>query len=208
MHHSIVRLAVAGSLCGVFAGCASTGTPTPDDPPQGDRIVLTQGGTVASAPGQGYMASHTPQVYHATDYYTGIRVRINASASSILDTLSGVYHDLGIPITTRMSTTGQIGNRGYKVPGHSLKNILLSRIVECGQGSIGGRRADVDEIRLNVISTIKPATDSGSVVNTYVAAFARAFASSNDPTQCASAGVLEQMINDRLIKAFGGSAIN
>ncbi len=208
MHRPIARLVVAGSLCGVCAGCASTGTPAPDDPPQGDRIILTQGGTVASGPGQSMMTSHTPMVVHATDYYTGISARINASASSIMDTLSGVYPDLGIPVGTRMSTTGQIGNRNYKVPGHSLKNVQLSRILECGQGSIGGRRADVDEIRLNVISTIKPAPDSGSVVNTYVAAFARSFTSSTDPTQCASAGVLERMINERLVKAFGGSVTN
>jgi hypothetical protein len=49
-------------------------------------------------------------------------------------------------------------------------------------------------------------TDSGSVVNTFVRGFARAFTSSNDPVQCTSNGVLERMVNDRLVRAFGGSA--
>jgi hypothetical protein len=201
-------LAVAGSLCGVLAGCASSSTPPPDDQPQGDRIVLTEGGTSASGPAGSSVVSHTPGMLHANDYYVGINARITGPASSIMDTLSAVYHDLGIPITTRMSTTGQIGNRNYKVPGHSLKNIPLSRIIDCGQGSIGGSRTDADAISLSMISTIKPATDSGSVVNTFVRAFAHAFASSNDPVQCASNGVLERMVNDRLVKAFGGTATN
>jgi hypothetical protein len=201
------RLAVAGSLCGVLAGCASKGTPPPDEQPP-DRIVMTGGSAANSkgAPGGGTIGNDNGLVVHATDYYTGINARIHAPASSIMDTLSGVYQDLGIPITTRMSTTGQIGNRSYKVPGHRLKNIQLSRILDCGQGTIAGSPVDVDQITLNVISTIKPATDSGSVVNTYVTAFARSLTSSTDPAQCASSGTLERMINDRLVKAFGGSA--
>jgi hypothetical protein len=206
MHRPTVRLAVAGSLCGVLAGCASTGTPAPDDQPQGDRVVLTDAGSTSSAPGQPSFTAHTEQLIHANDTYAGISARIHGPASSILDTLSSVYHDLGIPITTRMSTTGQIGNRNYKVPGRSLKNVPLSRILDCGQGSIGGSRTDADEISLSVISTIKPATDSGSVVNTFVRGFARAFASSNGPVQCASNGVLERMVNDRLVRAFGRPA--
>jgi hypothetical protein len=188
----------------VLAGCASTGAPPPDDP---DRIVLAiPGSSVNGGTSAGVNRTDASVVIHATDYYTGISARINGPASSILDTLSGVYQDLGIPITTRMSTTGQIGNRNYKVPGHRLKDIQISRIVDCGQGSIGGSRADADEIRLNVISTIKPESDSGSVVNTYVSAIARPFASSSDPARCASSGTLERMINDRLVKAFGGPA--
>ena len=143
---------------------------------------------------------------HATDSYTGIRVRINGPASSILDTLSGVYPDLGIPIGTRMSTTWQIGNRNYKVPGHHLKNIQLSQILNCGQGTLAGNPIDVDEIRLNVLSTITPAKDTGSVVSPYVTAIARPLSSSSDPTQCSSTGGLEQMINDRLVRAFGVAA--
>jgi hypothetical protein len=208
MHHPITRLITAGSLCGVLGGCASTGTPSPDDNQPTDRIVATGGSAANSkgAPGGGSIGSDIGLVVHATDYYTGINARINGPTSTIMDTLSGVYHDLGIPIGTRMSTTGQIGNRDYKVPGHSLKKIQLSQVVDCGQGPMAGRRADVDEIRLNVMSTIKPAGDSGSVVNTYVAAFARPVSSSSDATQCASTGLLEGIINGRLVKVFGGSA--
>lgn len=210
MHRPIARLAVAGSLCGVLAGCASTGTPSPDDNQPTDRIVAIGGSAANSkgAPGGGSIGSDIGLVVHATDYYSGVNTRINGPTSSIMDTLSGVYHDLGIPIGTRMSTTGQIGNRDYKVPGHSLKNIQLSRLVDCGEGPMVGRRADVDEIRLNVISTIRTARDSGSVVNTYVGAFARPLTSSSDPTQCASTGVLEGIINGRLVKVFGGTTTN
>jgi hypothetical protein len=208
MHCRITCLITAGSICGMLGGCASTGTPSPDDHQPTDRIVLTGGSAANSkgAPGGGGIGNDIGLVVHATDSYTGINTRINGPTSSIMDTLSGVYQDLGIPIGTRMSTTGQIGNRDYRVPGHSLKNIQLSRFVDCGQAPMAGRRADVDEIRLNVISTITPGGDSGSVVNTYVAAFARPLTSSSDPTQCASTGVLEGLINGRLVKVFGGGA--
>ena len=210
MHRPIARLAIAGSLCGVLAGCASTGTPAPDDHQPTDRIVAIGGSAANSkgAPGGGSIGNDIGLVVHATDYYTGVNARIHGPTPSIMDTLSGVFHDLGIPIGTRMSTTGQIGNRDYKVPGHSLKNIQLSQVVDCGQAPMAGRRADVDEIRLNVISTIKPAGDSASVVNTYVGAFARPLTSSSDATQCASTGMLEGMINEHLVKVFGGAATN
>jgi hypothetical protein len=210
MHRPITRLITAGSLCGVLGGCASAGTPAPDDHQPTDRIVGI-GGSAANtrgAPGGASIGNDNGLVIHATDYYTGINARIDGPASAVMDTLSGIFHDLGIPIATRMSTTGQIGNRDYKVPGHSLKNIQLARIVECGQAPMAGRRADVDEIRLNVISTVKPAGDSGSVVNTYVAAFARPLTSSSDPTQCSSTGLLEGLINDRVTRVFRGSATN
>jgi hypothetical protein len=207
MQCPIVRFTVAASLCGVLAGCASTGAPAPDEQP--DRIVLTMPGSSVNGGASGDVnRMDASMVIHATDSYTGISARINGPTSSIMDTLSGVYQDLGIPIGTRVSAAGQIGNRSYKVPGHRLKNIQLSRILDCGQGTIAGSPVDVDQISLNVISTIKPATDSGSVVNTYVSGIARPYTSSGDPLHCASNGVLERMINDRLARAFGGSAAN
>jgi hypothetical protein len=206
MPRPIVCFTVAGSLCGVLAGCASTGTPAPDPQPS-DRIVMTMpGSSVIGNASQGVNRSDAAMAIHATDSYIGISARINGPAPSIMDTLSGVYRDLGIPIATRMSTTGQIGNRSYKVPGHRLKNIQLSQVIDCGQGTMAGRPADVDQITLNVISTIKPATDSGSVVNTYVSGLAQPYTANSDPVHCASNGVLERMINDRLVRAFGGAA--
>jgi len=198
------RYATIVVLCGVLAGCASTGSPPPDNNQPTDQIAVTVAGN-ANTSGNPADAS---RVVHANDYYEGINAHINAPSSTILDTLSGVYQDLGIPITTRMASTGQIGNRDYKVPGHSLNSIRISRIVDCGQGGIGGARADVDQIRLNVISTIKAAPDSGSVVNTYVSAVARPLTSSSDPARCASSGMLERLINDRLAKALGVPAPN
>jgi hypothetical protein len=208
MHRLILRLITAGSLCGVLGGCASTGTPSPDDHQPTDRIAAIgpSGSASKGSPGGGSVGNDMDLVLHATDSYTGINARINASPSSIMETLVNVYPDLGIPVGTLMASTGQIGNRTYRVPGHRLKTIQLSQVLDCGAGSLTGRPADVDEITINVISTIKHATDSGSVVNTYLSATARGYTSSNDPVHCASTGVLERMINDRLIKALGGSS--
>jgi hypothetical protein len=196
--------ALAGMLAGMLAGCASTGPPPPDDNHPTDHIVATLGANDANT---GHPSNPAVRI-HTEDYYTGINTRINAAPSTVLDTLRGVYADFGIPLTTLMISTGQIGNRSYRVPGHRLKTVQLSQILDCGQGSLAGRPVDVDAITINVITTIKPGADSGSVVNTYLSATASPYTGNADPMQCASTRGLEQMINGRLVKAFGGSGIN
>jgi hypothetical protein len=189
---SVSRVVTAGFF-GVLTACASTSTPTPDEHNPTERIVGTD---------------QSGRMIHTTDYYSGTEARINAPPSSVMAVLSQVYPDLGIPIATMVTTTGQVGNTNYRVPGHRLKTMPLSRILDCGQESVSGTRADVDEITLNVMSTIKPVGDSGSVVSTYVSALARPFGTSSDPVTCASSGALENIINDRVVKALGGSAAN
>lgn len=188
---SVPGLVIAGSLSGVLAACASSGTPSPDEHTPTDRIVATDA---------------TGHALHTTDYYNGTEARINAPPSSVMAVLSQVYPDLGIPVGTMVSTTGQIGNTNYRVPGHRLKTVQLSRVLECGQESVSGSRADVDEVVINVISTIKPVGDSASVVSTFLTATARPLGTSSDAVQCATNGALERMINDRVVKALGGSA--
>lgn len=207
MHRVVTSFIVAGTFCGVFGGCASTGTPAPDEHQPTDRIVA-MGGTAADtrgAPGGGGIGSSEGLVVHATDYYTGLNARIHAPLESVMDTLSGIFHDLGVPITTRTTVTGEIGNRSYRVPGHQLNSVQLSQILDCGMTPMAGRRTDVDAITIDVIATIKATPDGGSTVNTYVTGSARPYASSTDPVHCSSSGWLERRINDRLVRLFGGS---
>jgi hypothetical protein len=208
MHRLITRLITAGTLCGVLDGCASTGTPSPDDNQPTDRIAAIgpSGSDSKGSPGGGSVGNDMDLVIHASDSYTGINARITASPSSVMETLENVYPDLGIPLGTLMTSTGQIGNRSYRVPGHRLKTIQLSRILDCGAGSLVGIPADVEQVTINVVSTIKAATDSGSVVNTYLSATARGYTSSNDAVHCSSNGMLERMINERLIKELARSS--
>lgn len=187
---AITRLIIAGSLTGVLGACASTGTPSPDDHAPTDRVVITD------------QNGHS---IHTTDYYSGTEAHIRASQASVMATLSQIYPDVGVPVGTLVSTAGEIGNQNYRVPGHRLKNLQLSQVLDCGQESVSGSRADVDEITLNVLSTVKPAGDSGSVVSTFVTATARPFGTSSDPVTCATSGALERLINDRLVKALGGT---
>jgi hypothetical protein len=187
----VPRLVIAGWLSGVLAGCASSGTPSPDEHSPTDRIVSTNG---------------NGQVTRTTDSYSGTEAQVHAPPSSVMTALSQVYPDLGIPVGTMVSATGQIGNTNYRVPGHRLKTMQLSRILECGQESVSGSRADVDDITISVLSTIKPVGDSGSVVSTFLTATARTLGTSSDPIHCATNGALERMINDRVVKALGGSS--
>jgi hypothetical protein len=190
---SVPGLVIAGSLSGVLVACASSGTPSPDEHAPTQRIVAT---------------GEDGRVIQTTDYYSGTQALIHAPPSSVMALLSQIYPDLGIPIGTMVTDNGQIGNTSYRVPGHRLKTMQLSRILDCGQESVAGSRADVDEITLDALSTIKPVGDTGSVINTYVSAIARPFGTSSDPVTCASSGALERIINERVVKALGGSAPN
>jgi hypothetical protein len=190
---SVPRLVMAGSLSGMLAACASGGVPTPDEHSPTDRIVAVDA---------------NGRTIHTNDYYSGTEARIHAPPSSVMAALSEIYPALGIPIGTMVTASGQIGNTNYRVPGHRLKTTPLSEILQCGTESLTGSRADVDDITLEAISTIKPAGDTGSVVSTYVSAIARPFGTSSDPVTCQSSGGLERTINERLAKALGGSAAN
>ncbi|MFI5250254.1 MAG: hypothetical protein ACHQTF_09790 [Gemmatimonadales bacterium] len=190
---SVTRVVIAASLPAVLAACASSGAPSPDDHPPTDRIVATD---------------PNGRVIHTTDYYNGTEATFHAPPSSVMATLSQVYPDLGIPVGTMVSTTGQVGNTNYRVPGHRLKAVQLSRILECGTESMSGSLADIDEVTISVLSTIKPVGDSGSVVSTFLTGTARPLGTSSDAVQCATNGVLERMINDRVVKALGGSAVH
>ncbi len=132
----IIAGSLTGALAGMLAGCASTGPPPPDDNRPTDHIVATLGAYTAN---DGNGQSNPAVRIHTEDYYTGLNTRINAAPSNVMDTVSGVYADLGIPVTTRMTSTGQIGNRSYRVPGHRLKTVQLSQILDCGLGSLAGQ---------------------------------------------------------------------
>jgi hypothetical protein len=182
----VMRLAVISGLTSA-AGCASGGSHPPEQPQTTDRIVATD---------------DRGHVVRTTDVNSGTDVRIHASAANAMAALSQIYPDLGIPIGTAISAAGQIGNQNYRVPGHRLKTLQLSRIIECGQESVTGSRADVDEVTISVMSTIKSDGDSASVVTTFVSASARPLGTSGNAVTCATNGTLEEIIGTRLQKAL------
>jgi tRNA U34 5-carboxymethylaminomethyl modifying enzyme MnmG/GidA len=140
-----------------------------------------------------------------TDINARTEIRVHASPGSVMAALSQVYPDLGIPIGTAISASGQIGNKNYRVPGHRLKSTQLSQILECGQGSVTGSRADLDEVTIDVLSTIKSDGDTASVVSTFLTASARPLGSSSDAVICATNSRLEQMISAHLQQSLAGS---
>jgi hypothetical protein len=185
-----ILVAAIGSLAGVFAACASGGNQPPGQPPTTHRVIATD--------------SHGQEV-QTNDNNNRTEVRVHASAASVMAALSQVYPDIGIPIGTAIAASGEIGNQNYRVPGHRLKTTPLSRVLECGQESVAGSRVDVDEVTINVVSTITPVGDSVSVVSTFMTATARPIGSSSDAVSCSTNGALEKMINTQLQKSLGAS---
>ena len=187
---TVALLAAVGSFTSAVIGCASGGSQPPDPSSTTDRVVATNA---------------NGRVFWTIDANGGAEVSVNGSPASVMAELSQIYPDLGIPIGTALTISGQIGNQNYRVPGHRLKSIQLSQILECGQESVPGSRADLDEITLDVISTIRPHGDSTSTVTTQFSATARPMGTSSDPVHCATNGRLEEMINNRLQKALNTS---
>jgi hypothetical protein len=180
-------LAAVGCLTSAATGCASGGNQPPDPSVTSDRIVTTDA---------------NGRVYRTTDSNSGTEVTIHSSSSSVMAALAQIYPDLGIPVGTAITASGQIGNQHYRVPGHRLKGTQLSQIIECGQESVTGSRADIDEVTISVISTIRSQGDSVSSVTTLLTATARPFGTSSDPVHCATNGRFEEMLNGRLQKAL------
>lgn len=187
----VTLLAALGSLSTALADCASSGNQPPDLPSTTQRIVSTS------------QERSRGGVIQTTDINARTEIRVHASSGSVMAALSQVYPDLGIPIGTAIAASGQIGNQNYRVPGHRLKSTQLSQILECGQESVTGSRADLDEITIDVLSTIKSEGDTASVVSTFLTASARPLGSSSDAVTCQTNGRLEQMISAHLQQSLG-----
>lgn len=182
-------IASAGSAL-VFAHCASSGhTASNADP--GTTIS-----TRVVAAGQGVLVE-------TTDVNGGDVVRLKGTPSDAMTALAQVYADLQIPIGTMIPEAGQIGNQNLRIHTHRLNGKLLSEYLNCGQESMVGPRADIDEVTLNVMSTVGTGKDGNTFVDTMVGGRARPSGTSSSAVDCQSTGLLEHTIAQRLTKTLG-----
>jgi hypothetical protein len=166
--------------------CASTSTPDPNT-----TIVTRQ----LNSPG--------PRPVESVDVNSADVVRVKGSPLEALTALTQVYSTLQIPIGTMVQSAGQIGNLSFRIPAHRLHGHLLSYYLNCGQESMLGDRADLDEITLSVISTARMGADSVTEVGTSVSGRAQPSGTSTAGVDCESTGALEKAIADGLKSALG-----
>jgi hypothetical protein len=180
--HSWMPSVLAGIVC---LACASN-TPGPD------TTINTR---TLSSPGN--------RVIETTDVTAEDQVRVKGSTMEAMTALTQIYGELQIPIATMIPDAGQIGNQHLRMATHRLNHHLLSFYLNCGQESMVGSRADLDEITLSVLSTVRTTRDSVTEVGTLVQGMARPTGTSSNPVDCQSTGELEKAMAARLQAELG-----
>lgn len=138
-----------------------------------------------------------------TDVVGADEVAVKGSPLEALTALSQIYSNLQIPIATLMQDAGQIGNQNFRPATHRMHGHLLSFYVNCGQESMVGPRADLDDVTFSIVSTAHMGADSVTVVGTLVQAYAKPSGTSSQAVDCQSTGELEKAIAEQLKSALG-----
>ena len=177
---SIIVLTVALAL----AGCASgSGGPASTIT---DRVVLTD---------------QNGNVYHTTDMSTVQNFEVAAPPATTLAVLTQTYNDLHIPIATLSTESNQVGNKQFRVMGHSLAGHRLSLLLDCGvDPTVGVQRADAYDVTMTILSAAT-SSGSGTTVTTDVEGSARPIGVSGESLHCATTGRLEDEIRGRVLKS-------
>jgi hypothetical protein len=114
------------------------------------------------------------------------------------------YADLGIPLAAFDSTQMYIGNPGLAITNGRLQRERMSRYLNCGSDAMLGPLADRYDVRLNVVSRVRPA-QGGSMLETQVSGDASQRGVSGISVNCASTGVLEERLaNAARLRVAGG----
>jgi hypothetical protein len=166
---------LAAALAAALAGCASSPTNLPSTDPQYSAVDARTGRFIRSAsPTSGRPADQVP-----------------AAPGKVWGVLPGVYESLGIKPTRHDDESMVIGVQNVIVR-RRLGGEALSRALECGLDVLGPN-ADYYEVHLTVMSMVRPASPSGSALDTRVSAWAAPNGVSTT-VQCGSTGRLEGRI--------------
>jgi hypothetical protein len=169
--------------------CASTSS-SGDDQPQ-TNVTTRQ----LSSPG-GRPIETTDM--NGTDYVPVKGTRVEA-----LTALTQIYAQMQIPIAMMVPDAGQIGNQNLRLATHRLHGHLVSFYLNCGQESMAGSRADLDEITISVLTNVRRSRDSLTVVGTTVQGWARPSGTSSNAVDCETTGELEKAIASAAQTALG-----
>lgn len=126
---------------------------------------------------------------------------LNYPVDQVWRTLPAVFDSLGVPVNKMDPATHTIGNEAYAIR-RRLKNVPLSRYIDCGSSQLGPSADDYD-VRLSVLVEVHGSAGT-STMTTTVSAVARPVNYAQDYSACTSRGGLEskivQLVNARLAK--------
>ncbi len=165
-----------------LAGCASSGSPPSAAPaPQTMQIGGAVNGVKVTAAGNDLSTAHV----------------IPFAPDKVWRTLPAVFDSLGIPIATLDPAKRTVGNTGFKLRGR-LKNVPLSRFIDCGNSTQIGPNADNYDVSLTMLAEVHPGEAGSSNVTLVMQALARPANFAQQYSQCGSKGVLESRFIDIL----------
>ncbi|MGH7619386.1 MAG: hypothetical protein ACREPM_19385 [Gemmatimonadaceae bacterium] len=170
---SLCALALAGATACASGGSGSSSAPAPEQTlrvvgaSSGENMVMT--GSDASS--TRVLASTVDQVWRA---------------------LPVVLDSLGIPISTLDPVKHTIGNQGFATR-HRLKNVPMSRYLDCGSAQLGPAADDYD-INLTLLVDVKSAEGNGAAVTVTFEAAARPPNYAQAYSRCSSRGALEDKL--------------
>lgn len=166
----------------VVAGCAS-------------------GGGSASAPASQTMRvvgpSSTEAIALSGGPETSTSRTLPYSVEKIWRALPSVLDSLGIPIETMDPAKRVIGNTGFKTHAR-LKNVPLSRYLDCGNSTGIGPNADNYEVHMVFLASVQPAEGTSSRVALTFEAAAKPVNFAQDYSQCGSKAYLETRVFELL----------
>jgi hypothetical protein len=119
------------------------------------------------------------------------------SVDQVWRALPGVFDSLGVPLATIDPKTRTMGNPGFKLRSR-LKNVPLSRFIDCGNSTQVGSNADNYDVNLTVLAETRPAEPGSARVIITFQALAKPANFSQEYSQCSSRGVFETRFVDML----------
>jgi alcohol dehydrogenase YqhD (iron-dependent ADH family) len=112
--------------------------------------------------------------------------------------LPEIYAAIGVREAGVVDTERRLfGRRNFRVA-RRIGEVPLNRLIDCG-GTVFGDTNSY-EVTLTVLTSITPAADGGSTVQTWVEGSGRQIGSSSTPVQCVSTGAIEREILRRLLE--------
>jgi hypothetical protein len=174
------RLLLAAALLST-AGCASgggSGTAVAPAGPTTQTLSVAGGGEMRISAGGSGPVSH----------------RLEATADRVWRVMPAAFDSLGVPVTRLDAAQKVIGNEGFKIR-QRLKNVNLSRYLDCGQTQIGPN-ADSYEVFMTLLVQVVPvanATGASNLVTTFEAS-ARPLTFSQGYSRCTTNATLERQL--------------
>jgi hypothetical protein len=127
---------------------------------------------------------------------------LRAAPEKVYEATLKAFADLQIPTGQTDGKAGIIGSERFE-RSHTLGNLLLSKLYDCGEGPTGPF-ADSFRLEIAVVAWVEPA-DGGSKLGLATLASARDISGVAHVTRaCVSSGGLETKILERVTKLVGG----